>query len=95
MNILKFFLIAFLIVFGVLALSVCADSIGIACVHACCTGLERSRPLARLARKLKCVYRSAFDRMLLLMGGSSRGLTLVSDSLVSTPALLKVSALRI
>lgn len=95
MIILRFFLIAFLIVFGAVALSVCADSIGIVCAHTCCTGLERSRPMARLARRLKCVCRSAVDRMLLLVGGSSRGLSLVSDPFTSTPALLKVSALRI
>ena len=95
MNALKVLAIILLVVFGVAVLSVCADGLVFGCAHACCTGIERSRPQARLARRLKCVCRSIFELMLLLMGWFSRILSLTTASLDSTPVLLKVSALRI
>ena len=95
MNALKFLVIILLVVVAVVVLSVCADGLAFGCSHACCTGIERSRTQARLARRLKCVYRSVFDLMLLLMGWFSRILSLTTVSLDPTPMLLKVSALRI
>lgn len=95
MNALKLLVIILLVVVAVVVLSFCADGLAFGCSHACCTGIERSRPQARLLRRLKCVCRSIFDVMLLLMGWLSRVLSLTTASLNSTPVLLKVSALRI
>lgn len=95
MNALKILVIILLVVIGVVVLSVCADGLAFGCAHPCCTGAQRSRPLARLARRLKYVCRSAFDLMLLLMAGFSRGLFIAAASIAFTPVLLKVSALRI
>jgi len=94
MNALRVLFIILLVVVSVLVLSVCADGIGAGCGHACCTGLQRSRSLRRLARRLKCVCRSAMDLML-LMGGFTRGACTPCAPPASMPALLKVSALRI
>jgi len=95
MNALKFLVIILLVVVAVVILSVCADGLAFGCSHACCTGIERSRFQARLARRLKCVRRSIFDLIWLLMGWLSRILSLATVSPNSTPVLLKVSALRI
>lgn len=95
MNSLKVLVIILLVVVAVVVLSVCADGLAFGCSHACCTGIERSRSQARLVRRLKCVCRSIFDLMWLLMGWFSRILSLTSASLNSTSVLLRVSALRI
>ncbi len=94
MNVLKTLTIVLVLVVGVAVLLLCGDGIGVGCGHACCAGSERSRPLQRLARRLKCVCRSFMD-LLLLMGGFTRGTYTSCASLASTPALLKVAALRI
>lgn len=94
MNALRILLIVLVLVVGVAVLSLCGDGIGVGCTHACCTGSERPRSLQRLARRLKCVCRSFVD-LWLLMGSFTRGAYASCASLASTPALLKVSALRI
>jgi hypothetical protein len=94
-SLLKFTLIALLVITSVVLLSVCADGLGIACGHVCCTGANRSRPVQRLARRLRIVFRSAFDWARLLLGGPSSGLAVLHASASSVPTLLKVSALRI
>lgn len=94
MNALRILLVVLVLVVGVAVLSLCGDGIGVGCAHACCTGSERPRTLRRLARRLKCVGRS-FTDLWLLLGGFTRGVYASCTSLASTPALLKVSALRI
>lgn len=94
-SLFKYALIALLVVTSIVLLSVCADGLGIACGHVCCTGANRSRPIQRHARRLRMVFRSAFDWLLLLFGGRSRGLDVLPASVSSVPILLKVSALRI
>lgn len=94
MNALRILFIVLVLVVGVVVLSLCGDPIGVGCAHAYCAGPERSRLLQRLARKLKYVCRSFMD-LWLLMGGVEHGGNASCVSLASTPALLRISALRI
>jgi hypothetical protein len=94
-SLFKYALIALLVVTSIVLLSVCADGLGLACAHVCCTGANRSRPIQRHARKLRIVLRSAFAWALLLFAGQPRGCALQRTSVFLVPTLLKVSALRI
>jgi hypothetical protein len=91
MSALKILLIISVLVAGVVILPLCGSGIGAGCTHIPCA---RSRPNRRLAHRLKSVCRW-------LMGLWLPVTTLAplehtsSASLVSTPALLELSALRI
>ena len=93
-SLLRYTIIALLIVIGAVMLSVCADGSSGACGHTCCTGADRGRRLRRLARKLRSTFRSALDLALLLCG-AARDMATSTASWAPTQALLKVSALRI
>lgn len=94
MNALRILLIVLVLVVGVAVLSLCGDGVGVRCAHECCTRLERSRGLQRLARRLKCVCGSFMD-LGLLLGGFTRAVYASLASPASTSVFLKVAALRI
>jgi len=94
-SLLRYALVALLLIVGVVLLSVCADGLGEGCGHACCTGADRSRPLQRLARRLKSRLRSAVDMMLLLLSGAGQGVAASSAPPSPVRVIAQLSALRI
>jgi len=60
-NLLKFFLVAVVLLAGIVVLSVCAEGLCSVCSHDCCDGADRSRPLMRFARGMRGVFASALS----------------------------------
>ena len=94
-SLLRYALIAVLIVIAIALASLCADGSGVGCSHACCKGVNRFRPLRRLARRLKLIHRSALNLLLLLLRGTPRGMTELCIPTVSIPPLLRFSVFRL
>ena len=94
-SLFKYFVIAIVLVFGIVAFSVCADGLWSACVHEYRGGADRLRPLARQAQRVVGVRVSALTLALLLPPIVGERLALASCSSGSVSAPLRASLLRI
>jgi hypothetical protein len=87
-SLLRYFVVFVVVLAGVIAFSVCAESPADACVLACCGGADRARPLGRFAAMSVSSACVAIARM-------SSGFRMAVASPALDPALLRASSLRI
>lgn len=94
-TLLRCTIVALVVVAGIAFLAVCGDGLFGVCGHTCCTGIDRSRALHRIARRLRCACESALSHALLLFAVGVATFAAAFDGLASGPTLQKVSSLRI
>lgn len=88
-SLLRYFVVFVMVLAGVIAFSVCAESPADACVLACCGGADRARPLGRFAAISVSSACAAIARTFF------SGLRTAIASPALDPALLRASSLRI
>jgi len=94
-SLLKFMIIALILIAGIAFVAVCDDASCVSCGHVWSGGADRSRPLSRLMRKLCIVLAAAFSSALAWCEMTYRRATTTPASFACIPALERVSSLRI
>jgi len=94
-SLLKFMIIALILIVGVAFVAVCDDAFCVSCGHVWSGGADRSCPLSRFARKICAVLAAAFSSALAWCAMTYRRSSTIPASFVCIPALERVSSLRI
>ena len=94
-DLLRYLLVALVLVAGVVALALCADGPCSAEAHVCFSVADHSRPPWRVARRLGKVRSSAVSLAFPVPALTSRGFRSALAEFVPALDLLKVSSLRI
>jgi len=94
-DLLRYLLVALVLVAGVIGLALCADGRCSAEAHVCFSVADRSRPPWRVAQRLGKVRSSAVSLGFPVPALASRGFRSAPAEFVPALALLKVSSLRI
>ena len=92
---LRFLIIALVVIAGVVGVSFCADGLCSECNAVCCRGADRSGLLARLTQTLADARKSAVSFTLPLLPPAASGWARASSAPVPARVLIEVSALRI
>jgi hypothetical protein len=87
-SLLRYFVVFVMVLAGIIAFSVCAESPADACVLACCGGADRARPLGRFAAIAVSSAGAAIAH-------ASSGFRAAGASLALDPTILRASSLRI
>lgn len=94
MNVLRYIAFGLMILACVVALSVCGDGLGACCDHLCCTGVERSRSVQRVLRRLRSLWTGTLAVVLPVVE-SALAAGDRAPNVPSSSAIAKVAALRI
>lgn len=94
-GLLKFLMIAAVLLISVIVLTLCADGLCSACSHECCSGADRSRSFLSSARRMCADFASNMSCALAPFGLASQRTLVARAAVVPTPALLRASSLRI
>jgi len=94
-NALRYVVIALVLVAGLFVLVVCADGLCSACSHAFDDNADRSKPLLRLARRLRALSAAVSSEALAQLSVIPHSLPSALTSLAPIPALERVVSLRI
>ncbi len=94
-SIAGYLFVALVLVAGVVGLSLCADMLGAGCEHLCCSGADRSQPLARSIRRLLSAFFSTTAATLGPLEHASRALITPGTVRVLLPAVQVAGNLRI
>ena len=91
----RWLIVAMVLVVGVLGMAICAEGTGAECDHLCCGGADRSRPANHLVRKAMSARTSVARFARSAFTFESQAPDSLAASFIPAPALLRASSLRI
>jgi hypothetical protein len=94
-NVLRYLIIVLMVIAGIALVAVCGDSLCGECGHSLWPGVDRSRAIHRLARRLYSACASALALALMQLAIASRAAIPTPSSSLCVSPFVKVSALRI
>jgi hypothetical protein len=92
---LRVLVLALVLVFGIALSVACADVFCSSCDSICCSAADRSRPLSRVAQRLRGSCTAMLSRLMPVFALTSERLCSAYVATMPLPASLKVAALRI